>query len=80
MSIALGILFLIFSNIEIDFAGQELYYKLFISIKALPTTIRMELVEKSKFKIIGFSSNEKTFVVYIAALSFNPKIHSFYKT
>lgn len=47
---------------------------MFTTAEALPTTKRIELIKEKKFVATTLSSNEKTFIVHIAALNFNSNL------
>ena len=79
--IVLGIPFLTLSGADVDFSGQKLWWKTYITKKALPTTRRGELVGEKGFAAVALDPECETYVVYVASLSFtllaSLNIHSF---
>lgn len=69
MEVILKILFLIFSNANLQFVDKELKWKSYRTTKALPTTKRVEFINKKKFPIVVLDENVKIFVVLITTLS-----------
>ncbi len=67
--IVFGILFLIISNVDIDFKARYLQYRFYTTKKVLPTTKKIELIRKKKFAIIAFDPDHEAFVVHIVALN-----------
>ena len=61
--------FLTFSNANIQFAEKEFEWKKYIIVEALPTTQKVELINKREFVAAALNKNAETFVVYIAAVS-----------
>ena len=68
----LGMSFLIFSNVDVQFTQEELTWRSYTIAKALPTTKRVELINKKKFAKAALDENSKTFVVYMASLNLAP--------
>lgn len=69
MEVVLGILFLSFSNINIEFAKLEkLIKKIYTTIKALSITSQVKFVNKRKFIKIALDRNFKTFMVNVTVL------------
>ena len=62
--VVLGILFLTLSGTDIDFSGQELWWRIYTTKEALPTTRRVELVGKKEFAAAAFDLEYETYVVY----------------
>ena len=68
MEVILVMLFLTFSNKNIWFAEKELTWRSYTSKEALPTTQRVELIDKKKFARMALDKESETFEVYVAAL------------
>lgn len=61
--------FFSFDNIDMKFAELEkLIEKSYNTIEVLPTTSRVEIINKRKFANVALDENFKTFIVYIAIL------------
>ena len=69
MKIVLEMLFLTFSNADIQFAERELVWKTYSASETLPTTRRVEIIGKREFATAALNEEDKTFVVHMAALS-----------
>ena len=65
-------LFLTFSNADIQFTKKKLTWKSYIAAKALPTTKWVELIDKREFAKAVLDKEPKTFVMHIAALETSP--------
>lgn len=61
-------LFLTFSNADIQFIEKELTWKSYALAKALPTTNQIKLIDKIKFAEMALDENFQTFVIHFAAL------------
>ena len=70
--IVFGILFLTVSDADIDFLGRELRWRTYTTKEALPTTKRIELLEKKKFAAVALDPEYETYVVYVTSLSSTP--------
>lgn len=68
VAVILGILFLVFSNINIQFAKKEFIWKSYIFAKALLITKKMELIDKKQFAKTELDEDSKTFVIYVVVL------------
>ena len=60
--------FLTFSNANIQFAKKELTLRFYTIEKTLPTTLKVELINKKKFAKAALDEYSKICVVQIAAL------------
>ena len=69
-------LFLTLSSANIDFLDCELWWKTYITQKALLTTKRIELVERKKFTVTALNLECETFIVYVMFLSFIASLSS----
>ncbi len=69
MEVVLGMPFLFFSNADVEFAEQEkLTWRSYTAAEALPTTSRVELINKRGFAKAALDGNSETLVVHVAAL------------
>ena len=68
MEVVLGMPFFIFSNADIQFAKKELTWRFYTAAEALPTTKRVELIDRKKFAKAALDEESKTFVIHAAAL------------
>ena len=75
MEVILGMRFLTLSNVDIKFVEKELTWRSYIIAKALPTTKRVELINKKEFTKAALDEKSKTFVVYVAFLNLTLGIH-----
>ena len=74
MEVALGILFLTFSNADIQFAWRKITWRSYIAKEALLTTWRVELIDKKKMAKAVLDENIKVFVMYGSSLSLGSKM------
>ena len=74
MEVVLGTFFLIFSNVEVEFSGKKLIWRLYTSAKALPTTRRVELIDKKEIAKTALEENIDAFVAHVTSLSLRSKI------
>ena len=68
MEVVLGMLFLIFSNANIEFAEKELIWRSYTTVKDLLTTKLVELINKKEFAKAALDEEFETFVLHLAAL------------
>ena len=68
MEVVLGMPFLILSDVDIRFAEKELAWRSYTTAEALPTTRRVNLIDKKKFAKAALDENSETFVVQVATL------------
>lgn len=61
-------LFLTFSNTNIQFAKKKLIWRSYITIKALSTVKWVEFIDNKKFIKAALDAESKTFVMHILAL------------
>ena len=69
LDVVLGMLFLTFSKADIRFAEQELVSRMYMATEALPTTRRVEIIDKRELAALALNADDETFVVHIAALA-----------
>ena len=74
MEVVLGMPFLTLSNADIQFAEKELTWKTYTTEDALPTTRRVELIDKKEFAKAALDENIETFVMHVSSLSLGSKI------
>ncbi len=68
MEVVLGMSFLVLSNADFQFGAEKLNWRSYTAAEALPTTSRVELIDKRKFAKTALDGNSETFVVHITAL------------
>lgn len=68
IEVVLGMLFWTLSNVNIQFAKRKLTKSFYTIAKALPTIIRVELINKKKFAKAALDAKSKTFEIYVAKL------------
>ncbi len=69
MEVVLGMPFLSLSNANVKFAELgKLTWRTYTAAKALPTTSRVELINKREFARAALDENSETFVVHVSAL------------
>ena len=68
MEVVPGMLFLIFSNADIQFVKKELTWRSYTTAEVLSTTKRVEFIDKKEFAKAVLDEEFEAFVVHIAAL------------
>ena len=68
LEVALEMPFLTLSNAEIQFAKKELTWRSYTAAEALPTTKRIELINKKEFAKAVLDEESETFMVHVTAL------------
>ena len=68
MEMVLGMLFLILSNADIQFAEKKFTWRSYTAVEALPITKQVELIDKKEFAKTALDEESKIFVVHVAAL------------
>ena len=68
MEVVLGMSFLTFSNINIQFVKKELTWRSYTAAEALPITKQIELIDKKKFAKTALDEEFETFGMHVAAL------------
>ena len=61
-------LFLTLSNADIKFAQKELTWRFYIAAEALPTTKRVEIIDKKEFTKVALNKYIQAFVVHVTSL------------
>ena len=75
MEVVLGMLFLTFSNADVQFEKKELSWRFYTIAEVLPTTKQVELINKKEFTKTALDEKSETFVVHVAFLNLAPGIH-----
>ncbi len=68
MEMVLRMPFLALSNADFQFGAEKLTWRFYIAAEALPTTSRVELIDKREFAKATLDENSKIFVVHVSAL------------
>ena len=75
MEVVLGMPFLTLSNADVQFAEKELTWRTYTTEKALPTTRRVEIIDRKKFAKTALDENVEAFVVHVSSLGLRMTIH-----
>ena len=75
VEVVLGMPFLTLSNADVQFEEKELTWRPYTTAEALPTTKRVELINKKEFAKAALDEKSKTFIVYVASFNLTPGIH-----
>ena len=67
--VILGMPFFTLSNADVQFVEKELTWRTYTTAKALPTTKRVELINKKEFAKVALDEKSETFVIHIASLN-----------
>ena len=65
-------LFLTFSNENVQFVEKKLTWKSYITAEALLTTKRVEFINKKEFAKATLNENSEIFIIYVASLNLAP--------
>ena len=68
VEVVLGMLFLILNNADVSFSERKLTWKSYTVDEALPTTKRIELIDKKEFAKAALDTESETFVMHVATL------------
>ena len=74
--VVLGMPFLTLSNADVQFVEKELIWRSYTTAEALPTTKRVELINKKEFAKAALDEKSETFVIYVVAFNLTPGIYS----
>ena len=78
IAIVLRMLFLTLNNADIWFAEQRLVCRTYSAAEVLSTIQRVKIIDKKEFVTTTLNEDNKTFIVYIAALSIiDSNVHPF---
>ena len=69
VEVVLGMSFLILSNTNIKFAQKKLIWRFYTTTEALPTTKRVEIIDRKKFAKAVLDKHVEAFVVHVTSLS-----------
>ena len=69
VKVVLRMPFLTLSNVNIQFAEKKLTWRSYITTEALPTTKRVEIIDKKEFAGVALDENVEAFVVHVTSLS-----------
>ena len=69
VEVVLGMLFLTLSNADIQFAKKELIWRSYTAAEALPTTKRVEIIDKKEFTRAALDEHVEAFVMHVTFLS-----------
>ena len=69
LEVILGMFFLTLSKADIRFVEHELVWRTYTAAEALPTTRRVEIIDKREFAAAALNADDETFVVHVAALA-----------
>ena len=69
LEVILRMLFLTLSKADIRFAERELVWRTYTAAEALPTTRRVEIIDKREFAVAAPNTDDEIFVVHVAALA-----------
>ena len=69
LEVVLGMPFLTLSKADVRFAERELVWRTYTAAEALPTTKKVETIDKRKFAAAALNADNETFVVHVAAIA-----------
>lgn len=75
IDIVFEILFLTFSNANIQFAEGNLTWKTYTAVEALFTTKKIQIINQKEFVKVALDPNQKAFIVHIAAFTLKMTIY-----
>ena len=75
MEVVLGMPFLSLSNADVQFAEKKLTWRTYTTKKALPTTRRVEIIDRKEFAKAALDENVEAFVVHVSSLGLRMTIH-----
>ena len=68
VEVVLGMPFLTLSNADIQFEKKELTWRSYTTAEALPTTKRVEIIDKKEFAKAALDENVEAFVVHVTSI------------
>ena len=74
MDVALGMPFLTLSDADVRFTDRELHWRSYTVSEALPTTRRVELIDRKEFAAAALSKDDEAYVVHVASLAVGTKM------
>ena len=75
MEVVLRMLFLTFSNANVQFAEKKLTWRTYTTKKALPNTCQVKIINRKKFAKAALEENVKAFVMYASSLGLRITIY-----
>ena len=69
LEVVLGIPFLTLSSVDIRFPERELAWRTYTAAEALPTTRRVEIIDKEEFAETVLGGDDEAYVVHVMAVS-----------
>ena len=75
MEVVLGMPFLTLSNADVQFAEKKLTWRTYTTEEALPTTRRVEIIDRKEFAKAALDENVEAFVVHVSSLGSKMTIH-----
>lgn len=75
MDVVLGMPFLTFSNADIRFPEGDLTWRTYTATDALPTTKRVQIIDRKEFAKVALDLNDEIFVVYVVTITSEMNIH-----
>ena len=72
--------FLTLGSADIRFAERKLVWRTYSAAEALPTTRRVEIIDKKEFAVVALNENDETFVMHTATISTDSNIHPSWRT
>ena len=69
LEVVLGMLVLTSSKADVRFAERELVWRTYTATEALPTTRRVEIIDKREFAAAALNADNEIFLVHVAALA-----------
>ena len=76
MKVVLDMLFLTFSNVDVQSAKKELTWRTYTTKEALPTTCQVKIINRKEFAKTALKGNIETFVVHVNSLGSRMTIHT----
>ena len=73
--VVLGMPFLTLSNADVQFVEKELTWRSYTTAEALPTTKRVELINKKEFAKATLDEKSETFDIHMASFNITAGIH-----
>ena len=73
--VVLGMPFLTLSNADVQFVEKELTWRSYTTAEVLPTTKRVELINKKEFAKAALNEKSETFFAHVTSLNLIPEIH-----
>ena len=75
VEVVLDMLFLTFSNANVQFIEKKLIWRFYTIAEVLLTTKQVKFINNKEFAKAVLDENSETFVVYVASLNIAPRIY-----